>query len=65
MNLIILFDSNIATPEDTLDSGIPNASAGTGNMGEEGRVPAGCGWVRGRSRQRVALPLHLLPERRR
>lgn len=54
-----------AAPKDAIVGGVPNTSAGTGDMGQKGGVPARRGGLRRRPRQCLAVPLHLLSERRR
>lgn len=47
------------------DGGVPDAGAPSGDLGQEGGVPAGGGGLRGGPRKRVEVSLHLLPEWRR
>lgn len=72
LNHVFHFDSSssltlppVDGSEVPLGGGLSHGGSAAGDVGQEGRVPAGRGRVRRRPRQRVALPLHLLSERRR
>lgn len=52
-------------PEESVRGCNANSSASAGNMGEESRISASGSGVRSRPGQRLAIPLHLLPEWRR